>query len=440
MLRKIKNYIHSQKLAASSKSKLIVGLSGGADSVVLLYILHHLGYECLAAHCNFHLRGEESQRDEQFAADFAKSLKIPFLKQDFDTQEIAKKQGISIEMAARDLRYEWFEKLRQEWNAEAIAVAHHQDDSIETLLLNLIRGTGIKGLTGIKPKNGNVIRPLLTISKAEILQFAEEKQISFIVDSSNLQDEYTRNKIRLSLMPLLRTMNLSIESSLIKTMQNLNETAKIYENHIQESIEKVFDKEQGKINILLLKTLPSPESVLFELLKEYGFGTDIIKDIASAMNSQSGKEFYAAEYSLLKDRNHFILSTWKKATEGKVYHINEDDKQINEVLPIQLSFVKRDSEFKLIKDKNYAYFDADKLDFPLTIRKWKKGDRFVPFGMTCFQKLSDYFNNHKFSKIEKENVWLLSSGNDIIWIIGYRTDNRYRINEQTKNVCILKVF
>ena len=441
---KVEKYIHSQKLLApltfNSKPRVIVGLSGGTDSVVLLYILHTLGYECLAAHCNFHLRGEESQRDEQFAADFAAFLKLPFFKQDFDTKAIAQERAISIEMAARDLRYEWFEQLRQDQNAEAIAVAHHQDDSLETLLLNLIRGTGIKGLTGIKPKNGKIIRPLLTISKDEILQFAKEKQIPYIVDSSNLQDEYTRNKIRLSLIPLLRSMNPSIESSLITTMQNLNEVAKIYENHIQESIEKIFDKEQGKIDIPLLKMLSSPESVLFELLKEYGFGSDVIHDIASAMDSQSGKEFYSTEYSLLKDRNHFILSIRKNAVQKKVYQINANDKVINEPLPIQLSLVERNSEFNLIKDKNYAYFDADKLHFPLQIRRWEKGDRFVPFGMTGFQKLSDYFNNHKFSKIEKENVWLLCSGDDIIWIIGSRIDKRYRINELTKKVCFLKVF
>ncbi len=343
-------------------------------------------------------------------------------------------------MAARDLRYEWFEKLRQNQNAEAIAVAHHQDDSIETLLLNLIRGTGIKGLTGIKPKNGNVIRPLLGISKAEILQFAEEKQIPFIVDSSNLQDEYTRNKIRLSLIPLLRSINPSIESSFVRTMQNLNEVVKIYEKSIQESIEKVFDKEQNRIDISLLKNLPSPESVLFELLKAYNFGPDVIKDVLLAVDSQSGKEFYSSTHSLLKDRDQFLLYPRKNVVQKGIYQINENDWKITVPVFIQLSFVEVDSEFILIKDKNQAYFDAEKLHFPLQIRRWEKGDRFIPFGMTGFQKLSDYFNNHKFTKVEKENVWLLCSGDDIIWIIGNRADNRYRVSEQTKKVCVLKLF
>ena len=444
MIRKIKKQIDSQGLLSSIslslKPKIIIGLSGGADSVVLLHILHHLGYDCLAAHCNFHLRGEESQRDEQFASDFVASLNVPFFKQDFDTNLIARERGISIEMAARDLRYEWFEKLRKEWNAEAIAVAHHQDDSVETLLLNLIRGTGIKGLTGIKPKNGKIIRPLLVVSKKEILQFAEEKQIPYIVDSSNLADEYTRNKIRLSLIPLLQSINPSIESSLLRTMNNLNEVTKIYDDYIQTSIQKVFNKEKKTIDISLLQKLSSPESVLFELLKEYGFGPDIIKDIVLAMDSQSGKEFYSSEYSLLKDRNRFILSSRKKKPTKGVYEIKENEIEIAEPLSITVSLEEINENFNLIKDKNRAYFDADKLQFPLQIRKWELGDRFVPFGMTGFQKLSDYFNNHKFTKFEKENAWLLCSGDDIIWIIGSRTDNRYRVNKQTKKVCLFKLF
>jgi len=444
MIRKIKKQIDSQGLLSSIslslKPKIIIGLSGGADSVVLLHILHHLGYDCLAAHCNFHLRGEESQRDEQFASDFAASLNVPFFKQDFDTNLIARERGISIEMAARDLRYEWFEKLRKEWNAEAIAVAHHQDDSVETLLLNLIRGTGIKGLTGIKPKNGKIIRPLLVVSKKEILQFAEEKQIPYIVDSSNLADEYTRNKIRLSLIPLLQSINPSIESSLLRTMNNLNEVTKIYDDYIQTSIQKVFNKEKKTIDISLLQKLSSPESVLFELLKEYGFGPDIIKDIVLAMDSQSGKEFYSSEYSLLKDRNRFILSSRKKKPTKGVYEIKENDIEITEPLSIAVSLEEISENFNLIKDKNRAYFDADKLQFPLQIRKWELGNRFVPFGMTGFQKLSDYFNNHKFTKFEKENAWLLCSGDDIIWIIGSRTDNRYRVNKQTKKVYLFKLF
>jgi tRNA(Ile)-lysidine synthase len=444
MIEKIKKFIDEQGLLISgiscSKSKVIVGLSGGADSVVLLYVLYQLGYECRAAHCNFHLRGCESDRDEQFASNLASLWNIPFFKRDFRTQNTASERGISIEMAARDLRYEWFEQLRKEQNADAVAVAHHQDDNIETILLNLIRGTGIKGLTGIKPRNGNVIRPLLCISKREILQFAEKESLLYITDSSNLQDEYIRNKIRLSLIPLLQSINPSFKSTLLQMMKNLSEATKIYDEYIAEAKKKVFNPIEKTIDIPVLQTLSSPESVLFEILKDYGFGPDRIQNVASAMKSQSGKEFYSPEYLLIKDRKQFFLLSHKQKEDKNVYEINKNVKEIHSPLSIYFIFENITGNFEIIKDKKIAYFDADKLLFPLRLKKWEKGDRFVPFGINGFQKLSDYFNNHKFSKPQKRNTWLLCSGNDIIWIVGHQTDNRYRVNKETKKVGIFKLF
>jgi tRNA(Ile)-lysidine synthase len=444
MIEKIKKFISEQGLLESvisdSKSKIIIGLSGGADSVVLLYVLHQLGYECWAAHCNFHLRGSESDRDEQLASDVASLWNIPFFKRDFQTQNIASERGISIEMAARDLRYEWFEQLRKEQNIDIIAVAHHQDDSIETVLLNLIRGTGIKGLTGIKPKNGNIIRPLLCVSKREILQFAKKESLPYITDSSNLQDEYVRNKIRLSLIPLLQSINLSFDSTLLQTMKNLNETAKIYDEYIAEAKKKDFNPIEKTIDISVLQTLSSPETVLFEILKDYGFGPDRIQNVATAMKSQSGKEFYSAGYLLVKDRKQFFLLPRKQKDSENGYEINKNVSEICFPLSIHFIFEDISENFEIIKDKTIAYFDTDKLQFPLRLKRWEKGDRFVPFGINGFQKLSDYFNNHKFSNPQKKNTWLLCSGDDIIWIVGHQTDNRYRINKKTKRVGIFKLF
>ena len=429
MIGKIKQFIEKHQLL-NENAKVIVGLSGGVDSVVLLSVLHDLGYKCLAAHCNFHLRGNEALRDEKQATDFAKSLNIPCFKQDFDTFAIAREQGISVEMAARDLRYEWFEQLREEQGAEAIAVAHHRDDSIETMLLNLMRGTGIKGLAGIKPKNRYIVRPLLEISKQDIMQYAAKRKLPFVTDSSNLQDEFIRNKIRLLVIPLMQTIQPSIDSTLIRTMEYINEAVKIYDFHIQEAIQKVFDKGKGTINITQLRALPSPEAVLFELLKRYGFGRDTVHDIVLAMNKQSGKEFYSPEYVLIKDRECFLLLPRKSTAQVSVKEINEKD----------VCFVTIDENFVLVKDRNTAYFDAEKLQFPLQIRTWKKGDKFMPFGMNQFQKLSDYFSTHKFSKPEKENTKLLCSSGDIIWIMGHRTDNRYRITEKTQKAVLVKLF
>ncbi|MDR0546520.1 MAG: tRNA lysidine(34) synthetase TilS [Dysgonamonadaceae bacterium] len=436
MIRKVRQFIEAQRLL-SGNEKLIVGVSGGADSVVLLSVLQCLGYDCVAAHCNFHLRGEESNRDEKLVFDFTQSLNIKLVKIDFNTVSEAKKRKISIEMAARDLRYEWFERLRNEYQADYIAVAHHQDDNIETVLLNLIRGTGLKGLTGIKPENGKIIRPLLCVSKQEILAFAQQKELPFVVDSSNLQDEFRRNKIRLNLLPALQTINPSFDKSLLQSVKYWNEAEKIYRNHIDAVVEQVFDKANGRINIQKLKNLPSPEAVLFEILKDYGFNSDQIEDIAQSIESQPGKMFFSGRYGLLRDRESFWLHE-KDSTDGKDfknekgYEILISDAEIEKPVSLKLSFQNVDSGFEIIKNQNIATFDAGKLKFPLILRKWRTGDKFVPFGMNHFKKISDYFNDRKISRLEKQNIWLLCSGDDIIWIVGHRNDNRYRISAETR--------
>jgi tRNA(Ile)-lysidine synthase len=437
MLRTVRNYIEKQGLPESG-AKVIVGLSGGADSVVLLSILHRIGYECIAAHCNFHLRGEESLRDEQLSAKLAASLSIPFYKQDFDTNVVAKERGISIEMAARDLRYEWFEELRKAQEAEAIAVAHHRDDSMETMLLNLIRGTGIAGLTGIKPKSGWIIRPLLCTSKEEILHYAAKKALPFVTDSSNLQDEFTRNKIRHQLLPLLQSLNPSLNSALLRTMEHLTEVDKIYNAHIKEAKEDVFDSVNGTINISGLLAHPSPEAILFEILKEYGFGSEVIQNVYQAIGSQAGKEFYSSNYRLIRDRTHFLLHPLKQKDEKLVFYIDKDEKE--RTFPLSMNISISEEKPEIVKDRCIACFDFDKLKFPLILRRWQTGDRFVPFGMNGSQKVSDYFNNYKFNKQEKENTWILCSGNDIIWVVRHRTDNRFKIDESSKRFFMLKLL
>ena len=442
MLQTVKHYIEKNNLLQSG-NKIIVGLSGGADSVVLLAVLHKLGYECVAAHCNFHLRAEESDRDEQFAADFATSLHIPFFKKDFDTYAVTKERGISIEMAARDLRYEWFEELRKNENAQTIAVAHHQDDSVETLLLNLIRGTGIKGLTGIKPRSGRIVRPLLCVSKAEILQYARTENLPFVNDSSNSLPEFTRNKIRLQVIPLLKTLNPSINEALSQTMYNLNEAAKIYDAEVEKFKETVFDEKLGRIDISLLKTFPSPETLLFELLKDFGFGKEIVLEIYKAIDSQSGKEFYSATHRLVKDRGTFLLLPVGSENEEETYLIQSDDVGILEIpfrMEISTTAVFQGMADQARHDKSIAYLDKNKLHFPLILRKWKPGDKFIPFGMKGFQKLSDFFNNNKISKPEKEKIRLLLSGEDIVWVVNHRIDDRFRISENTKIAYILRIL
>ena len=438
MLQTIKHYIETNKLL-NDGNKIIVGLSGGADSVTLLHILQKLGYTCLAAHCNFHLREEESDRDEKFAAGFAASLGLLFFKQDFDTENIAKERGVSIEMAARELRYQWFAELQEKHHADAIAVAHHKDDSIETLLLNLIRGTGIKGLTGIQPKMGNIVRPLLCISKKEILQYVQAKNLPFVIDSSNEQDEWIRNKIRLQVIPLLETINPAAREAIVQTIDNLNEAYKIYKTEIDNTIHHIYNKEKGSISIPLLKTFPSPESLLFELLKNYGFGKEVVREIYSATDGLSGKTFYAPEYYVLKDRDEFLLLPVTQE-EKKEYLIQATDTLLEIPFRMDICLQKDETTADIEKSAHTACLDYDKLQFPLVLRKWKTGDKFMPSGMKNFQKLSDFFTNRKFSRIQKEKTWILTSGKEIVWVVNHRIDERFKACKTTKNSYILKLL
>jgi tRNA(Ile)-lysidine synthase len=439
MKQKIKKYIEKETLIEPG-AKVIVGVSGGADSMVLWSILRDLGYECLAAHCNFHLRGKESGRDEQFVTDYAAALHLPLFTTGFDTIAIANERKISIEMAARELRYIWFEQLRQAQSAEAVAVAHHCNDNVETLLLNLIRGTGIQGLTGIKPKKEYIVRPLLGVSKADILHYAAANEIPYIVDSSNLTDDYTRNKIRRRLIPLLQSLNPGIETTLLRTINHLDEVSKIYRSHISEAKKQIFDDCNLTLSIPRLLLYPSPESILFEVLKEYGFKKEVIEEIMPALEGQSGKEFFSEEYRLIKDREHLLLVSRQIKEETPVFSIDVTDKEI--CLPFQMSLEiqEKNKDMEFAKDKKTAYFDMDKLTFPLILRKWQAGDRFIPFGMKGSRKLSDYFNDHKFTKPEKENSWLLCSGQEIIWIVGHRSGERFKVKKSTKSVVIFKLF
>ena len=297
--KKIEQYIDQEKLF-TREDKILVTLSGGADSVALLRLLLDMGYTCEAAHCNFHLRGDESVRDEMFVRELCLQLVVPLHVQHFQTMEEAEKRHISIEMAARELRYAWFEQLRLQQGADVIAVAHHKDDSVETLLLNLIRGTGINGLLGIRPKNGNIVRPLLCLDRKEITEYLQEIGQSYVTDSTNLQDEYTRNKIRLNLLPLMQEINPSVKESLLRTSEHLNDAALLYKKGIEEGKQKV-QTEQGILISALLQE-PAPETLLFEILSPLGFNSAQIKDIFTSLNGQPGKIFLSREWRVIIDR------------------------------------------------------------------------------------------------------------------------------------------
>lgn len=433
----VRAYIEKYQLLEES-CPVLVGLSGGADSIALLTLLVKLGYSCIAAHCNFHLRGEESMRDERFAEEYAKTLQVSFLKTDFDTEQYAAANHLSIEMAARELRYNWFEEKRSETGAQAIAVAHHRDDSVETVLMNLVRGTGIRGMSGIRPKNGYVVRPLLCVTRKEITAWLDARNISYVTDSTNLSDAYTRNFIRLRVLPLLEEINPSVRTAIARTADHLSAAEAVYMHVVEQAKAEVLD-EGNRISIPALMHYPSPDAILYELLKVYNFSRTVSEDIYAALEGEPGKQFFSPTHRLVKDRDYLLLSSIETKPEQTYVLSGNEEKWVG---PVELSFNKVviSENFHIRKDKNIAYFDYDKLAFPLTLRTWKDGDWFIPFGMKGRKKLSDYFSDRKFSRFEKERVWLLCSGNDIIWIVGERPDNRYSIGSATKCALIVNFF
>jgi tRNA(Ile)-lysidine synthase len=437
MIPVVRSYIHKHHLLSGDKP-VIVGLSGGCDSVALVVILARLGYQCIAVHCNFHLRNEESDRDEVFAGNLAHELGIPFYKTDFDTRRYASDKHVSIEMAARELRYDWFEKIRQQCDAQAIAVAHHRDDSVETFLMNLIRGTGIRGLTGIQPKNGFIIRPLLVAGRDEIQTWTEKEKLTYITDSSNLSDVYTRNFIRLRILPLLQVANPSVKDAIARTSGHLTSVEAVYRS-VVEKAKTVVMKENNRISITELLRFPSPETILYDLLLPFQFSRPVTENIFSALHKEPGKLFYSSTHRLIKDREYLLISSIEQANVCS-YTIHTEKGVWNG--PINLSFEKTivDQTFSPEKDKSSASFDYDKLKFPLTLRTWRSGDWFVPFGMKGRKKLSDYFSDLKYSRIDKEQTWLLCSGENILWIVGERTDERFRVDKATKCVLLVKYF
>ena len=435
MLHTVHSYIEKFQLLDMQRP-VLVGLSGGTDSVALLGVLVRLGYTCIALHCNFHLRGEEADRDEEFAQRFAESLAVPFHKVDFDTFRYAEQHHVSIEMAARELRYAWFEEKRQQFMAQAVAVAHHRDDSVETVLMNLVRGTGIRGLSGIRPKNGFVVRPLLCVSREAIVRWLDKQGYAYMTDSTNLSDAYTRNFIRLHVLPLLEQINPSARNTIARSAEHLAAAENMYLYVLDQARKEVmFSK--NKLSIEALLRFPSPETILYELLKDFGFTRLISDDIFAALRKESGKQFYSSTHRLLKDRDTlWIVPLEEKRMEEYTVDIEQDASY--EPFPLCFRKVPYTDQFKIEKKKSIAYFDYDKLDLPLTLRRWKEGDVFIPFGMRGRKKLSDYFSDHKYSRIEKENAWILCSGNQIIWLVGERADNRYRIDTTTKMVLVVE--
>jgi tRNA(Ile)-lysidine synthase len=411
-----------------ANNKVLVALSGGADSVFLLRYLVDRGYEVVAAHCNFHLRDAESMRDEQFVRELCQSLDIPLQVKDFDTKAVAQQEHISIEMAARNLRYEWFETIRQDLGADCIAVAHHQDDNIESILLNLVRGTGIKGLCGIQPRNGHIVRPLLCINRADIRAGLEEMHQTFVDDSTNFDNQYSRNRIRLDVMPILRSINAGADSNILTTIENLNEIRKVYEESIKQNIRQCCRQEGDTlyINIKDLNASTSPLSVLHTIMEPLGFNRTQTQQLLQC--KQVGKQFLSATHTAIVDRTDILVSPTKPIL---------DFCEANYKNP----FVKRSivdaADCIILRDNHHAYLDADKVKGKLTVRPTRPGDRFRPFGMKGQKLVSDLLTDLKVNRLERSQQLVMCDDERILWVIGHRVSEDCRVTEKTRRVICL---
>ena len=429
MLDIVKSHI-KKKFPFLIGKKLLVACSGGIDSVVLARLLKELKYNISLAHCNFSLRGNESDADEKFVISLADKLSIPIHNKKLDTEHFKKANKVSTQMAARELRYRWFDELCKKHSFDFILTGHHIDDEIETFLINLSRGTGIKGLIGIPETNHKVIRPLLTLSRNDIYEYASKHNISWREDSSNETTDYLRNKFRLEVIPNLKETNANFLMGFKKTTAHLKSSLSLVSDYM-ELIKKLvltIKKASIEIDIAKLKDLPNTDFLLYELLSPYGFTS--WNDISNLLNAQSGKQIYSEKYRLLKNRDALILAEKTKIKSEHIYYINKGDTILKS--PFLCNITQVDKVLEL--SPNNLYVDFEKLVFPLKLRLWKDGDYFFPSGMKGKKKLSKFFKDEKLSLIAKEKVWVLLSENSILWVVGMRSDGRFKVDDKTKHI------
>ncbi len=427
---------NTTKRLANRKKKTLLAVSGGIDSVVMCSLFHQAKFPFAIAHCNFQLRGDEANGDESLVVELGKKYGVEVFVNRFDTKQYAQAHTLSIQLAARQLRYQWFEELRKEKGFNLIATAHQLNDNIETILFNLTKGTGIRGLRGIPVRQNNIVRPLLFATRQEIEAYQKENNTGYREDSSNAEDKYTRNKIRHHIIPLLKEINPGLEETLAGKIEVFTELELLYEKEMVKRSAQLFLKKKGDVLIplLKLKKTKNASSVLYEYLKDFGFNGDQCIDIVAAIDAEAGKQFLSPTARLIKDRKHFILTPLTQQQQS-VQVINEGDTEIK----FANHTLKLSPVTEVKPDKAVAYIDKNKLEYPLLVRPWAAGDYFYPFGMKMKKKkLKKFLTDEKVPVHEKENIWVIESNKKIAWVIGYRIDDRFKVTANTKE--ILKVF
>ncbi len=411
--------------------RFLLACSGGIDSMVLVSLCMRSSLDFVIAHCNFQLRGVDSIGDEEFVHDFAKENNIPVCIKSFETDDYISQHKVSVQMAARELRYAWFTEIMEQDRIETLVTAHHADDSLETFLINLSRGTGIDGLTGIPAKTDTISRPLLAFSKGQIEAYAQEEDLHWREDSSNAETKYLRNKIRHDIVPLLKELHPTFLGNFKATQDHLSGSSEILSQHIDDWKQKHFEyKDDGivKIAITDLTKLRPLKPYLYLLLKDYGFNR-VYDDIAVLLAGLSGKEVRSSTHRLVKNREYLLLEELEEHTFPE-YQIGKDETTIEHPIVLKIEEVVAIGETA----ENVLYVDKETLKYPLTVRKWKNGDYFYPLGMRGKKKLSKYFKDEKVDVIAKRKQWLLYSENQLVWVIGRRADNRFRVTESTNKI------
>ncbi len=439
----VKKFIEfaQQNKLFSNNSKILAAVSGGMDSVVMAHLLKAAGLNFSIAHCNFQLRGDEATRDQAFCNDLAQQFRVKFHTISFDTSACAAQNKISIQMAARGLRYQWFEQVRVQHGYDVIALAHHQNDAIETILLNLTRGTGIAGLHGILPRNGNLVRPLLFMGRDEVQQLAENNRLEYVEDSSNASTKYARNKLRHEVIPKLKELNPSLEKTFEASLQHFRDMELLLELRTEELKRELFTENGDEVHIAVagLKKMEPKRLLLFKLLQSYGFNETTVNDLAGSLDKHSGRVFESGGFKLILDREKLVLVK-KAAVQPQDVQLNEGGHEA--VYGNYRINVLHDDSPLIIKDNPLAVaIDTDLLVYPLSIRTWRQSDFFYPLGMKTKKKLSDFFINQKIPLHEKSAIPLLINGNgDIMWVCGYRLSDRYKVSAKTKKVVIFELF
>ncbi|MEI7896978.1 MAG: tRNA lysidine(34) synthetase TilS [bacterium] len=437
MDKKFAGFISDSRLFEGDQLVLLA-VSGGIDSTVMAHLFHSAGFRFGIAHCNFTLRGNDSDEDAAFVKRMGLQFRVPYFSQTFDTRKTAAEKGISIQMAARELRYNWFERTREENRFDFIATAHHLDDQAETFLINLLRGTGIAGLHGIPVKNGHVIRPMMFAFRNDIEKYARKRQIDFRTDKSNDERKYLRNKIRHELIPVFSSINPDFSRGLAGTIAKLREFETIGNSAMQQWCNAAMTQKGENVVVGLshFSGLAAAESYAWNLLSPYGFSETQVSNLLYSLNTSGTRSFRSATHIMVRNRKDLVISEIKQQAKEKDVSIElfRLKKKIRKPIPLSFERIGDVGNYIIPTDETSASLDFHKLHFPLTLRKWQHGDAFYPLGMKKKKKLSDFFIDQKMSQEDKERTWLLCSGKHIAWIIGHRIDNRYRITSSTTEI------